>query len=168
MRLTRRTLLTSAIGSLAAPAARLARAEPSQLTLKLHHAFSAVSAPHEKFLAPWARNVEVVSDGRVRIELFPSMQLGGAPAQLLDQARDGGADIVWAAPTTQPGRFAKLEAFELPFLLSRHEKQSGRTSRNSSCRFVAAKSWIAFELTRARRDNRNGSSKTSRLAKRPG
>jgi TRAP-type C4-dicarboxylate transport system substrate-binding protein len=126
MRLTRRTLLTSAIGSLAAPAARLARAEPSQLTLKLHHAFSAVSAPHEKFLAPWARNVEAVSDGRIRIELFPSMQLGGAPAQLLDQARDGSADIVWAAPTTQPGRFANLEVFELPFLLSRRALVSSK------------------------------------------
>jgi len=119
MRLTRRTLLTSTMASVAAPAVlRLAYAEAPQATLKLHHHFSAVSAPHEKFLAPWARKVEAESGGRIRIELFPSMQLGGAPAQLFDQAREGVADIVWAVPGSMPGRFAKIEVFELPFVLS--------------------------------------------------
>jgi TRAP-type transport system periplasmic protein len=119
MRLTRRTLLTSAMASVAAPAAlRLARADAPQVTFKLHHYFSAVSAGHEKFLAPWARKVEAESNGRIRIELFPSMQLGGAPAQLFDQARGGFADIVWALPGSTPGRFSKIEAFELPFVLS--------------------------------------------------
>jgi TRAP-type C4-dicarboxylate transport system substrate-binding protein len=119
MRLTRRTLLTSTMALVAAPAVlRPARAEAPQVTLKLHHHFSAVSAPHEKFLAPWARKVEAESGGRIRIELFPSMQLGGAPAQLFDQARDGLADIVWAVPGSTPGRFAKIEVFELPFVPS--------------------------------------------------
>jgi TRAP-type transport system periplasmic protein len=119
MRLTRRTLLTSTMASMAAPAVlRLARADAPQATFKLHHYFSAVSAGHEKFLAPWARKVETESNGRIRIELFPSMQLGGAPAQLFDQARDGLADIVWAVPGSMPGRFARSEAFELPFVLS--------------------------------------------------
>jgi TRAP-type transport system periplasmic protein len=119
MRLTRRTLLTSTLASVAAPAAlRLAYADAPHVTLKLHHYFSAVSAPHEKFLAPWARKIEAESAGRIRIELFPSMQLGGAPAQLFDQAREGTADIVWAIPGSTPGRFAKIEVFELPFVLS--------------------------------------------------
>ena len=119
MLLTRRTLLTSTMASVAAPAAlRLARADAPQVTLKLHHHFSAVSAPHEKFLAPWARKLEAESGGRIRIELFPSMQLGGAPGQLFDQARDGLADIVWAVPASTPGRFAKIEVFELPFVPS--------------------------------------------------
>ena len=104
---------------LATPAIlRRARADAPQLTLKLHHSFSAVSAVHEKFLAPWARKVEADSGGRIRIDLFPSMQLGGAPAHLFDQARDGVADIVWAVPGATPGRFPKSEAFELPFVLS--------------------------------------------------
>jgi TRAP-type C4-dicarboxylate transport system substrate-binding protein len=119
MRLTRRALLTSTMAAVAAAAAlRLARADAPLVTLKLHHHFSAVSAPHEKFLAPWARKVEAESGGRIRIELFPSMQLGGAPAQLFDQAREGIADIVWAVPGSTPGRFAKIEVFELPFVLS--------------------------------------------------
>jgi len=97
---------------------RLARADAPQMTLKLHHAFSAVSAVHEKFLAPWARKVEADCGNRISIDLFPSMQLGGAPAALFDQARDGIADIVWAPPSATPGRFAKSETFELPFVLS--------------------------------------------------
>jgi TRAP-type C4-dicarboxylate transport system substrate-binding protein len=119
MRTSRRAFLASVLTSVATPAVlRLARADPPHVTLKLHHAFSAVSAVHEKFLAPWARKVEGDCGNRIRIDLFPSMQLGGAPAQLFDQARDGIADIVWAAPGATPGRFAKSEMFELPFVLS--------------------------------------------------
>ncbi len=77
---------------------RLARADAAPITFKLHHAFSAVSSVHEKFLAPWARKVEADANGRIHIDIFPSMELGGAPAQLFDQARDGDADIVWTAP----------------------------------------------------------------------
>jgi len=119
MRSSRRAFLASMLMSVATPAVlRRARADAPQMTLKLHHALSAVSAVHEKFLAPWARKVEADSSNRIRIELFPSMQLGGAPAQLFDQARDGIADIVWAAPGAAPGRFARSETFELPFVLS--------------------------------------------------
>jgi TRAP-type transport system periplasmic protein len=119
MRWTRRTFIASTLALLATPAIlRRARADAPQLTLKLHHSFSAVSAVHEKFLAPWARKVEADSGGRIRIDLFPSMQLGGAPAHLFDQARDGVADIVWAVPGATPGRFPKSEAFELPFVPS--------------------------------------------------
>jgi TRAP-type transport system periplasmic protein len=127
MRIARRTFLSSSIGMAVAPAIlRLARADALPTVLKLHHSFSAVSGIHDKFLVPWARKVETESDGRLRIDLFPSMQLGGAPAALLDQVRDGSSDIVWAAPSLTPGRFAKIETFELPFLPSRRALVSSK------------------------------------------
>ena len=127
MRLARRAFLASVMASAAGPVVlRLARAAAPQVTLKLHHFFSSVSSGHEKFLAPWARTVEAESGGRIRIDIFPSMQLGGAPAQLFDQARDGVADIVWAVPSQTPGRFAKIETFELPFLPSRRALVNSR------------------------------------------
>jgi len=127
MRIARRTFLTSSIGTAAAPAIlRLARADTPPITLKLHHSFSAVSGVHDKFLLPWARKIETESGGRMHVDIFPSMQLGGAPAALFDQARDGSADIVWAAPTLTPGRFAKIETFELPFLPSRRALVSSK------------------------------------------
>lgn len=127
MRVARRVFLASLTASLAAPAIlRRARSDAPLATLKLHHFFSSVSGAHERFLVPWARQVEAQSGGRIRIDIFPSMQLGGAPAQLLDQARDGLADIVWAAPGSTPGRFVKIEAFELPFVPSRRALVNSR------------------------------------------
>jgi TRAP-type C4-dicarboxylate transport system substrate-binding protein len=127
MRVARRTFLASTMASVAAPAVmRIALADAPQFSLKLHHAFSAVSSAHDKFLAPWARQVEAQSGGRIRIDLFPSMQLGGAPADLFDQARDGVVDLAWAQPCNTPGRFPKIEAFELPFLPSRRALVSSK------------------------------------------
>jgi TRAP-type transport system periplasmic protein len=127
MRIARRTFLASSIGTAVAPAImRLARADTPPITLKLHHAFSSVSSVHEKFITPWARKVEAESGGRIRIDLFPSMQLGGAPAVLFDQARDGSVDIVFAAPSLTPGRFPKIETFELPFIPARRALVSSR------------------------------------------
>jgi TRAP-type C4-dicarboxylate transport system substrate-binding protein len=127
MRVARRTFLASTMASVAAPAVmRVAFADAPQFSLKLHHAFSAVSSAHDKFLAPWARQVEAQSGGRIRIDLFPSMQLGGAPADLFDQARDGVVDLAWAQPSNTPGRFPKIEAFELPFVPSRRALVSSK------------------------------------------
>jgi TRAP-type C4-dicarboxylate transport system substrate-binding protein len=127
MRIARRTFLASSIGTAIAPAiVRVACADTPPITLKLHHAFSAVSGVHDKFLLPWARKIETESGGRLHVDIFPSMQLGGAPATLFDQARDGSADIVWTSPTLTPGRFAKIETFELPFLPSRRALVSSR------------------------------------------
>ena len=119
MRVARRSFLASIIGCAAAAPALLPRrvqADAPQLTLKMHHSFSSVSGVHDRFLVPWARKVEADSGGHIRIDIYPLMQLGGAPAQLFDQARDGLADIVWTVPSHTPGRFPRIEAFELPFV----------------------------------------------------
>ena len=127
MRIARRTLLASAAAFIAAPAVlRFARADAPQVVLKLHHAMSSVSSAHDKFILPWARKVQAESGNRIRIDIFPSMQLGGAPARLFDQARDGDADIVWTAPMLTPGRFPKIEMFDLPFVPSRRALVSSK------------------------------------------
>ncbi len=127
MQFVRRRFLASAAAAIATPAVmRLAWADMPQIILKLHHFFSSVSSSHDKFLAPWARKVEADSGGRIHIDIFPSMQLGGAPAQLFDQARDGTVDIAWVAPSLTPGRFPKIETFELPFVPSRRALVSSK------------------------------------------
>lgn len=127
MRVARRTFLASTVAAAAAPAIlQFARADAPLVVLKLHHSFSSVSGAHDKFLSPWSRQLQAQSDGRIRVDLFPSMQLGGAPAALFDQARDGVADIVWAMPSLTPGRFPKIEAWELPFVPSRRALVSSK------------------------------------------
>ena len=126
MRVARRNLLASALAAIAAPAVmRLARAD-APIVLKLHHSMSSVSSGHDKFLVPWARKIEAEAGGRIRIDLFPSMQLGGSPARLFDQARDGIVDIAWAVPSLTPGRFPKIEMFELPFVPARRALVSSK------------------------------------------
>jgi TRAP-type transport system periplasmic protein len=54
--------------------------------------------------------------------VFPSMQLGGAPPQLFDQARDGVVDLVWTLPGYTANRFPLSEVFELPFVAAKSAK----------------------------------------------
>ncbi|WP_235951365.1 TRAP transporter substrate-binding protein [Falsiroseomonas algicola] len=115
MLIQRRHLAALGAAAFASPA--LVRpASAQELTLRLHHFLPAVSNVHRHFLAPWAQKVQAESQGRLRIQIFPSMQLGGAPPQLFDQARDGVVDIVWTLPGNTPGRFPRIEVFELPFV----------------------------------------------------
>ena len=118
VRLARRAFLASITASIAAPPMLRRAAADASIGLKLHHSFSAVSGVHERFLVPWARKVESESQGRIRVDIFPSMELGGSPARLYDQVRDGVADLAWLLPSNTPGRFAKIEVFELPFVPS--------------------------------------------------
>lgn len=116
--IARRSLLLAGAAGLAAPA--LVRpAAAQEITLRLHHFLPAVSNVHRHFLQPWAQKIQTESQGRLRIQIFPSMQLGGAPPQLFDQARDGVADIIWTLPGNTPGRFPRIEVFELPFVADR-------------------------------------------------
>ncbi|WP_043359068.1 TRAP transporter substrate-binding protein [Belnapia sp. F-4-1] len=113
----RRPLLAAA---LALPALlRPGTARAQEVTLRLHHFLPAVSNVHRFFIMPWVQKVQAESGGRIRIQVFPAMQLGGAPPQLYDQARDGVADIVWTLPGNTPGRFPRIEVFELPFVAHR-------------------------------------------------
>ncbi|WP_431283913.1 TRAP transporter substrate-binding protein [Humitalea sp. 24SJ18S-53] len=113
----RRALLPLA-AALAAPGL-IRPAHAQAVTLRLHHFLPPVSNVHRFFLMPWARKIETESNGALRVQIFPSMQLGGAPPQLFDQARDGVVDMIWTLPGNTPGRFPKIEVFELPFVANK-------------------------------------------------
>jgi TRAP-type C4-dicarboxylate transport system substrate-binding protein len=99
-----------------AATALAAPAVAQEFTLKLHHLLPPVSSAHKNMLVPWADKVMKESGGRIKIDIYPAMQLGGKPPQLIDQVRDGIVDIVWTLPGYTPGRFTKTEVFELPFM----------------------------------------------------
>ena len=88
MTINRRRVLIGAGAALGAPAIITGARAQNVVTLKLHHFLPPVSNGHAKMLAPWAKKIEEDSQGKLRIEIFPSMQLGGTPPQLYDQARD--------------------------------------------------------------------------------
>ncbi|HXH83011.1 MAG TPA: TRAP transporter substrate-binding protein [Candidatus Tectomicrobia bacterium] len=99
-------------------------AAAQQVTLRIHQFLPAAAPVPRDFIAPWARKVEAESGGRIKCELYPSMQLGGTPPQLFDQVKDGVVDIVWTLPGYTPGRFPKTEVFELPFIAGNAEQTS--------------------------------------------
>ncbi len=93
-------------------------AQAQEVTLTMHHFLAAQANVPLHILDVWADQVEEDSDGRIRIERFPSMQLGGTPAELYDQVVSGTVDLAWTIAGLTPGRFPSTEVFELPFMVS--------------------------------------------------
>ena len=87
-----------------------------EVTLRLHSFLPPVANPVKHFMVPWAEKVEKDSKGRIKVQVYPSMQLGGKAEQLLTQVRDGVVDVAWTLPGFTPAVMPKLEIFELPFL----------------------------------------------------
>lgn len=122
MNLMRNLLLTLAAGAVLTLGVSQATAQ--QVTLRVHQFLPAAAPVPKNFIAEWAKKVEADSKGQIKVELYPSMQLGGTPPQLFDQVKDGVADIVWTLPGYTAGRFPKTEAFELPFIAGNAEQTS--------------------------------------------
>lgn len=89
-------------------------ARAAEVTLTVHHFLGENSPTHKDFVKPWADRVEAQSKGRIKIEIFPSMAMGGKPPELYRQVRDDAADIVWTLIGYTPGVFPRTEVFELP------------------------------------------------------
>ena len=87
-------------------------------TLKLHQFLPPQANVPKHVLKVWADKVEKESGNRIKIDHYPSMQLGGKPPALYGQAVDGIADIIWTVPGYTPGRFPHGEVFELPFMMT--------------------------------------------------
>ncbi len=108
--------LKSTLGA-AAIALIAGAANAQEVTLNLHQFLPATSVVPADILYVWADKIEAESGGRIKVERFASMALGGAPQELMDQAIDGVADIIWTAVGYTPGRFPSTEVFELPFIV---------------------------------------------------
>lgn len=113
----RRTLLGLAAG-VALSALTAGSAFAADVTLKMHQFLPPQANVPKHILEVWADQVEEASGGRIEIERYHGMALGGKPPELMDQAIDGIADIVWTVIGYTPGRFPSTEVFELPFMVT--------------------------------------------------
>ncbi|MEN9396264.1 MAG: hypothetical protein RLZ81_794 [Pseudomonadota bacterium] len=109
---------TALLGSLPGTAAA------QEVTLKVHHFLPAGSYAQTMFIQPWCDKIAKESNQKLKCQIYPSMQLGGTPPQLFDQVRDGVVDVVWTLPGYTPGRFPRIEVFELPFMMQSPEATS--------------------------------------------
>jgi TRAP-type C4-dicarboxylate transport system substrate-binding protein len=124
-----RRLLLAATGlTLAAPLVARAQGQP-QFTFRCHSFSSPTALDHTLHLDRWAERVNQQSGGRIRVEMFPAMQLGGQPRDLPQQLEDGVVDMIWTVPGFTPGRFMGTEGLELPFM------NTGRSATMSPAAF---------------------------------
>ena len=111
----RKFLAGAATAAVASPfVLRRAWAASPEFTLRLHHLLGPKSPAQVMMLQPFADRIFKDSDGRVKIDIYPSMSLGGAPPQLVRQVADGVVDIIWTVNGYTPGLFPRSEVFELP------------------------------------------------------
>lgn len=92
--------------------------------LKIAHFWPSSALSQQKVIEPWCETIAEQSDNRLECQIYPAMQLGGSPQQLINQAAEGVADIVWTLPGYTAGRFPIIEAFELPFMVKDAESGS--------------------------------------------
>jgi TRAP-type C4-dicarboxylate transport system substrate-binding protein len=94
IRTARRALLGLGLSSLLAVTAQA----QETVTLKVHHFLPVGSYANTMFIQPWCDRIAKESANRLKCQIYPSMQLGGTPAQLYDQVRDGIVDVIWSLP----------------------------------------------------------------------
>lgn len=98
------------------------------VTLRVQHFISNKGAIPANFILPWAEKIEADSNGRIKVEVYPAMQLGGTPPMVYDQIKDNVIDAGWAIPGYTPGRFPGSEVFELPFMTSTSAEGSSKAA----------------------------------------
>jgi TRAP-type transport system periplasmic protein len=87
-----------------------------EVSLRLHTLIPPPANPVKTFLVPWSKKVAEASKGRIKVTVYPAMQLGGTPQELDDQVEKGIVDIAWTLPGYSPNAYPKSEVFELPFI----------------------------------------------------
>ena len=96
-------------------------AHAQEVVLKFAHFMPPTNPYHVHVIVPWCERIAARSAGRMKCQIYPANQLGGTAPQLLNQVRDGVADIIWTMPGYNSGRFPITEVFELPFFTTTPE-----------------------------------------------
>lgn len=109
--------ISKAVGMCAVALLVAASAQAQDVTLKIAHFLPANSNAQVNVIEPWCAQLLHESDGRIKCQIYPSLQLGGTAATLPDQVRNGVVDIAWIGPGFSTGKFPRTEVLELPFVL---------------------------------------------------
>lgn len=93
------------------------------IELRIAQPFSPNHIVQTMVFEPWAKKIEEMSNGRVKVVMFSGGALGKA-ADHYSLAEEGIADITYALQDYTPGRFPLTSVFELPFMIPSAEKTS--------------------------------------------
>jgi len=93
-----------------------AYAQTKPIELKLSHFMSPMHNLHVDVFAPFTKEVEEKSKGRLKITIFPGEALGKARDHF-DMVTTGVTDIAFVIPSYTAGRFPLSAVMEIPFLV---------------------------------------------------
>jgi TRAP-type C4-dicarboxylate transport system substrate-binding protein len=91
------------------------KAAGETINLKFAHFMSPKHIQHRMSFAPFCEKVAEITEGKVKIKIYPARQLAG-PRQLADAIKTGITDIGFVIPSYTTGRFPRTSALDLPFL----------------------------------------------------
>lgn len=103
-------LLSIGASALAALVASQALADT---TIRFGHLWPTVAGPHTQIMQVWADTVEAESNGRIKVEIYPSGQLSAPPAQY-DSVKNRVMDATATVIGYSAGRFPLTQVVELP------------------------------------------------------
>ncbi|MDX2201161.1 MAG: TRAP transporter substrate-binding protein [Hyphomicrobiaceae bacterium] len=86
--------------------------------LRFHHFLPEASPQQRELFLPWSAKIAKATGGRLRIDITGGMRLGGTPPELMSQVESNKVDIAWTLAAYSPGRFPRLQVFELPWIAS--------------------------------------------------
>jgi len=93
------------------------------IELRVAQPFSPKHTVQTMVLDPWAKKIEEMTGGKVKVTMFPGGALGKADDHY-SLAEKGIADISYALQDYTPGRFPLTSVYELPFMIPSAEKTS--------------------------------------------
>jgi TRAP-type transport system periplasmic protein len=143
-RLSRRSFV--AVSGVALSAPFVSRAWAQEFTLKLHSFSSPTALDQTLHLGPWAEKIAKESGGRLKIQIFPAMQLGGRPADLPQQLEDGIVDMIWMVAGFAPGRFPGTEGVELPFMATGKSETQSPAAMEFALKYLLAKEYKNIKI----------------------
>ncbi len=102
---------TTLIGLAAATTAVSAQA--ADVTLRVGHLWPSVAGPHTQLMQVWADTIEAESEGRIKVEVYPSGALAAPPAQY-DAVKNRIMDVTGTVQGYTANRFPLTQVVELP------------------------------------------------------
>jgi TRAP-type transport system periplasmic protein len=122
MKKSARTALAPLVAALALSGAT---ATSQAAEIRLSTFVPPVHVIYREVIVPWAAEVEKATNGEVKVTLYPSMQLGGKPPELMRQVSEGVVDATFTLPGYTSAAFPRTQVIELPGL-----KQDGIAATN--------------------------------------
>ena len=94
-----------------------ALAQQSQVVLKLSHFLGPQSFFQTDFAEPWAKELEALTKGQVKVEIYDGTSAFGKVTSQASQVKDGTIDIALGLRGAEGDRFPRSSIIELPFIV---------------------------------------------------